>query len=119
MDRIKNTNLSEKNEYGNNITDYELLTKLPWKKNTEKNPWKKVDGVIKKTKKKCKKWLAIDARHCLRMKKNEKRKYGRNWYQNMCKERKGRIPKRIQKKYSNNVLKSFKKYELKCVEVVW
>ena len=72
MDRIKNTNLSEKNEYGNNITDYELLTKLPWKKNTEKNPWKKVDDVIKKTKKKCKKWLAIDARHCLRMKKMKK-----------------------------------------------
>ena len=29
VDRIKNTNLSEKNEYENNIRDYQLLTKLP------------------------------------------------------------------------------------------
>ena len=58
-------------------------------KKLKKNVLKEVDGVMKKkTKKGCKKWLVIHTRHCLKKKKNKKREYGRNQYQNMPKEKK-------------------------------
>ena len=56
-----------------------------YRERKRKNVLKKVDGIIKKTKKCYKKWLVIETTHFLMKKK--KREYGRNQYQNLSEEK--------------------------------
>ena len=56
-----------------------------YRERKRKNVLKKVDGIIKKTKKGYKKWLVIETTHFLMKKK--KREYGRNQYQNLSEEK--------------------------------
>ena len=56
-----------------------------YRERKRKNVLKKVDGIIKKTKKGYKKWLVIETTHFLMKKK--KREFGRNQYQNLSEEK--------------------------------